>query len=183
MLSQLFDVGEQMRGGVALKARIESTGVWRAPSAVPLIEEHEAVGAGIKKPAVPGGTSRTRAAVQDEGWLPVWIATGLPVDAIAVIHLQEALLVGLDFRIQIGHDSPASRSSLCRTLSMSMRCTWLAVLAGANDDYTTSIASVDQINSQPSRQSESLFPRRQPVYHTSCYHRKWHRSQNLYETA
>src|SRR5438093_845973 len=97
-----------MRGGVALEARIKSTGVWRTPPAVALIEEYEAVGTGIKQPAVPGDTSRTRAAVQDDGWLAMWIATGLPVDAIAVIHLQEALLVGLDLRIQIGHDSPGS---------------------------------------------------------------------------
>jgi len=46
--------------------------------------------------------------VQDDGWLAMWIATGLPVDEIAVIHLQEALLVRLDLRIQIGHDSPGS---------------------------------------------------------------------------
>src|SRR5713226_6666377 len=111
MLSQLFHVGDQIRSGVAREARIEGTGVWRAPPAVPLIEEHEAVGAGIKKPAVPGSTSRTRAAVQDDGRFPMWIATGLPVDEIAVIHLQEVLLVRLDLwiQIQIGHDSPASR--------------------------------------------------------------------------
>src|SRR5437660_954649 len=111
MLSQLFHVGDQLRGGVALKARIEGTGVWRALPAVPLIEEHEAVDALIKKPAVPRRASRTRAAVQDDGWFPMWIATGLPVDEIAVIHLQDVLLVRLDLRIQIGHDSPASRSS------------------------------------------------------------------------
>src|SRR5712692_9367973 len=115
MLSQLLHVGDQMRGGVALEARIEGTGVWPAPPTVALIEEHKAVGAGIKQPAVPGSTSRTRAAMQDDGWLAMWIATGLPVDKIAVIHLQEALLVRLDLRIQIGHGSPVSRSSLCRT--------------------------------------------------------------------
>ena len=65
---------------------VENTGVWRAAPAVALIEEHEAVGAGIKKPAVPGDTSRTRASMQDDGWLTVWIAAGLPVDGIAVIY-------------------------------------------------------------------------------------------------
>src|SRR6266568_3852767 len=113
----MFHIGDQMRGGVACQVGIEGTGVWRAPPAVALIEEHEAVGAGIKKPAVPGRTSRTRAAVHDDGRLPMWIATGLPVDEIAVIHLQDALLVRLDLRIQIqiGHDSPASRSSTSLT--------------------------------------------------------------------
>src|SRR5438477_5466643 len=116
MLSQLFHVGDQMRGGIAFKARIERAGVWPAPPAVALVKEHEAVDTGIKQPAVQGDTSRTRAAVQDDGWLAMWIATSLPVDALAVIHLQEALLVRFDLRIQIGHDSPPSRSSLCRTL-------------------------------------------------------------------
>src|SRR5229473_5578786 len=100
-----------MHGSVAREACIEGTGMWRAPPTISLIEEHEAVGAGIKQPAVPGSTSRTRATMQDDGWLAMWIATGLPVDKIAVIHLQDALLVWLDLRIQIGHDSPASRSS------------------------------------------------------------------------
>jgi len=46
MLSQLFHVGDQMRGGVALKARLQSTGMWPAPPTVALIEEYEAVGVG-----------------------------------------------------------------------------------------------------------------------------------------
>src|SRR5438105_1089456 len=108
MLSQVFYVGDQMRGGVARQVGIEGTGVWRAPPAVALIEEHEAVGGGIKQLAMPGSASRTRAAVQDDGRLAMWIATGLPVDEITVIHFQEALLVRLDLRIQISHDSPAS---------------------------------------------------------------------------
>src|SRR5712692_9803595 len=111
MLSQLFHVGDQMRGGVARKARIEGTGMWRAAPTVALVEEHKAIGAGIKKRAVPGRTSRTGAAVQDDGWLAMWIATGLPVDKIAVIHFQEALLIWLGLRIQIDHDLPPTCSS------------------------------------------------------------------------
>ena len=102
MLSQLFHVGDQVRGGVAIKACIEGTGVWRAAPAVALVEEHEAVGARIKEPAVPGSASRARAAMQDDGWLAMWIAAGLPVDEIAAIHFQEAFLVWLDFWIQLG---------------------------------------------------------------------------------
>src|SRR5712692_7518718 len=110
MLSQLFHVGDQMRGGVARQVGIEGTSMWRAAPTVALVEEHKAIGAGIKKRAVPGRTSRTGAAVQDDGWLAMWIATDLPVDEIAVIHLQEAPIVRLDLRIQIGHDSPPSHS-------------------------------------------------------------------------
>src|SRR6266568_5631126 len=60
--------------------------------------------------------------------------------------------------------------------ALSMRCILLSVLAGANDDYTASAASADQLSSQPSPESGAPVPMRQPVYHTSCHHRKWHRS-------
>jgi len=76
-----------MRGSVTLQIGIEGTGMRSATSTVALIEEHEAVSAGIKKPAVPGNTSLTRTSMQDDGWLAIWIATDLPVDGIAVIHL------------------------------------------------------------------------------------------------
>src|SRR2546425_549812 len=112
MLSQVFHVGDEMRGGVVLKARLEGAGVWSTPPTIALIEEHEAVGTGIKQPAVPGSTSRTGAAVQDDGWFAMWIATGLPVNAIAVIDFQEALLIGLDLRIQLNHDGPPPCSCL-----------------------------------------------------------------------
>ncbi len=95
MLSQVFHVGDQMRGRVVLKARLQVTCGWSTPRAVALVKEHEAVGTLIKQPAVPEDTSRTRAAVQDNGWLAMGIAAGLPVDAIAVIHFQEALLIWL----------------------------------------------------------------------------------------
>ena len=76
-----------MCGSVTLQVGIEGTGMRSATSTIALIEEHEAVGAGIKKPAIPGNTSRTRAAMQDDGWLATWISAGLPVDGIAFIHL------------------------------------------------------------------------------------------------
>src|SRR2546427_12879869 len=105
-----------MCGSVTLQVGIEGTGVWSAAPAVALIEDHEAVGVGIKKPAVPGDTSRPRAAMQDDGWLATWISAGLPINGIAVTHFQEAQLIGLDLRIQISHILPASHSSLCGTL-------------------------------------------------------------------
>ncbi len=77
MLSQLFHISDQMRGGGVLKARLEVAGVWSTAPPVALVKEHEAVGTGIKQPVVPGDTSRTRAAVQDDGWLAMGIAAGL----------------------------------------------------------------------------------------------------------
>ena len=67
MPSQLFYVGDEMRGGVTLQVSFKDTGMWNAARTIALIEEHEAVGAGIEEPAVPGDTSRTGATVQDNG--------------------------------------------------------------------------------------------------------------------
>ena len=72
--------------GVTLQIGIESACMWRAASTVALIEEHNTVGIGIKKPAIPWHTSRTRTAMQDDRWLAIWIAADLPVDGIAVTH-------------------------------------------------------------------------------------------------
>jgi len=87
VLPQMFYISDQIRGSIARQVGIESTGMWRAPLTVPLIEKHETVGTGIKKPAVPGRTARTRATMQNDGWLPLWIATRLPVDGIAITYL------------------------------------------------------------------------------------------------
>ena len=93
------DAPEHRHTQHAFRFVVEGAGVWSASPAVTLIAEYEAIGAGIKKPAMPASTSRTRTTMQDDGWLPIWIATGLPIDKIAVTHLQQTLLVRLDLRI------------------------------------------------------------------------------------
>src|SRR5436309_1611436 len=98
---------------VTLQVCIKSTGMWCATPTVSLIKKHYSVGGGIKKPPVPGNTSRTRSAMQDGSRLATWIATSLPVDGIAITHLYKSLLVWLDFRIQIDHILPSSHSLLC----------------------------------------------------------------------
>jgi hypothetical protein len=40
--------------------------------------------------------------VEDEGWLAGRIAAGLPTDAVAVAHVEQAVLVGLDSRVEAG---------------------------------------------------------------------------------
>jgi hypothetical protein len=88
-----------MSGGVALQTRLEDASMWSTTPTIALVEEHKAVGALLKESAVPGRTSRTRSTMQNDSWLAMWIAAGLPVDAMAVIYLQEAVLVWLDLWI------------------------------------------------------------------------------------
>jgi len=66
-----------------------------------LVEEHDAEGVGIEEPARPRQPARPWAAVEDHGWLAVWIAARLPVDEVAVADVQHAALVRLDLRVQV----------------------------------------------------------------------------------
>lgn len=84
-----------------------------APPTAALVEQHEAVRLWIEEPAVPWHTSRTWAAVQDDGWLTLRIPTRLPVDEVALIHFQHPMLVRLDLGIEICRDQfpPSLRPS------------------------------------------------------------------------
>jgi len=104
VLPQVLHVSDEVLGRVARQVGLQQAGVRRAPAAVALIEEHEAVGAGIEEPAVPRRTSRAGAAMHDDGRLPTRIAADLPVDELAVTHRQMPMLVRLDLGIQVGHD-------------------------------------------------------------------------------
>ena len=76
----------------------------RAPPAIPLIEQHDAIGGRIEQPAMPPRTSRSGTTVQDNGRLTARIAACLPVNEVAVTNLQHAMVVRSDLRIQIRHD-------------------------------------------------------------------------------
>src|SRR5580658_6914559 len=99
MLAQPFDVRDQVCGVVARKIGVWCACVRRAPSAIALIEEHDAIGGWIEQPAMPLGTSRSGTAVQNEGRLTAWIAASLPVEEIAIADLQHAMRVRRYLRI------------------------------------------------------------------------------------
>ena len=58
--------GEQVRRRVGREVRVGGARVRRAPAAVELVEQHNAVGAGVKQPPVPPRAPRARAAVRDD---------------------------------------------------------------------------------------------------------------------
>jgi hypothetical protein len=97
--AQELGVGDQMPRGVGVEVRAGFARVRRAPTAVALVEEHEAVGVGIEERPKPGRGARARAAVEDDRRLAERIAAGLPVQAVAVADLEEALVVRLDFGV------------------------------------------------------------------------------------
>src|SRR6516162_6954766 len=75
----------------------------RAAPAATLIEEDETVSVGIEIASPAGDRTRARAAVNHERWFPVWIAALLPIDLMPVAHIHQALLVWLNWRVELGH--------------------------------------------------------------------------------
>ncbi len=96
LLAELLHIGDQVGSGVAGEVGVWVAGVGRAPAAVALIEEHDAIGARIEEPAPPGRAARAGAAMHHNGWLPRGVAASLPVDAVAVSHVEESVRVRLD---------------------------------------------------------------------------------------
>src|SRR6476620_1462669 len=112
MCSQNLNISYPIGSSVAGQVHIEGAGMWCTASTTALIEEHDPVNIGIKKAAVPGRTARTRAAMQNNGLLAVWVDTGFPVEPIAIANIQPARLIRLDLWIQISHAIPTSHTAL-----------------------------------------------------------------------
>ena len=72
-------------------------------AAATLIEEEDTVSVGIEIASPAGGRTRARAAVDHERRFPLWIAALLPVDLMAVAYVHQALLVWLNWRVELGH--------------------------------------------------------------------------------
>src|SRR6266508_4753865 len=71
---QQFDVREEVRRRVRREADGRVAGVWHAPAASSLVEQHDSVRAGVEVSTHTRGTSGAWAAVKDDGGLP----SGLP---------------------------------------------------------------------------------------------------------
>jgi hypothetical protein len=85
--------------------------VRKAATTIALIEQHDAIGVRVEKAAHPITTAGAGAAVNHHDGFAVRIATDLPVDAVAVTYLEQAVIVRGDFRIEEGHDfgTPVSK--------------------------------------------------------------------------
>ena len=100
---QPLDVGGQVRGLVSGKVGLGLARVGTTPAAVSLIEEHDTIRRIIEESAMPRRTSGPRAPVDVQGRFTARIATGLPVDVVAVADIQHAMFVRIYFRIQTVH--------------------------------------------------------------------------------
>ncbi len=70
MLSERFDVGDEVIGGVHREVRAVGD-VGRGPPAAALVEQHDPVGRGIEEAAVRGIGAAARTAVQEDDRLAV----------------------------------------------------------------------------------------------------------------
>ena len=99
MPSEVLNIPQQVFSRIdrEVGARIARMGC--TSTAAALIKEDDSVSVRIEKTARSGGTSGTRTTVQDDGGLPLWISTDLPVDAIPVADVEQPVVVRFDFRI------------------------------------------------------------------------------------
>ena len=75
----------------------------RAPPAPALVKENDPVTARIERSAGTAFAAGSRPAVDDERGLSVRIAARLPVDVVAVAHLEHSVVVRLARRVTIDH--------------------------------------------------------------------------------
>jgi hypothetical protein len=95
----LFEVRDQVGGGVGAQIHVRLGGVRRTASAVALVDENHLVFGRIEVPPPPGASTGARAAVDDKGRLALGVAADLPVHAVAVADVEQAVVVGLDLRV------------------------------------------------------------------------------------
>ena len=74
-------------------------GVWHAPAASALVEQHDSVRAGVEVSTHTRGTSGAWAAVKDDGGLAVRASADLPVHEMSISNVEHALFIWLDLRI------------------------------------------------------------------------------------
>ncbi len=108
VVAQQVHVVEQTVGGVRAEAGCRVGGVRRAAPAAALVEQHQPVGRGVEVPPRPGRAAGARPAVHDDGGDAVGISAGFPVHAVALAHVQHAVGVRLDLRVQRAHRSSSS---------------------------------------------------------------------------
>ena len=86
--AQQLHVGEQIFRGVHVHIGRGITRVRRAPTAAPLVEEHDPIPLWVEIPPTARAAPRARAAVDDKRGLAVGVAARLPVDAVAVTDVE-----------------------------------------------------------------------------------------------
>lgn len=114
MTAEALDVGDQVVGGVGGQVDIRGACMGRAATAVALNVEDDPVAVGIEEAAVPRGAAGAGAAVEDEGGLALGVAAGPPIQDMSVADVESAAVVGLEYRIEDGHDLALPNGSALR---------------------------------------------------------------------
>lgn len=95
-----FDVGDQVIGGVRCKIDCTVAGVGRASPAAPLVEQHDSIFGRVEKLSHSGHAPRPWTTVHRQRRDTLWITRALPIDAVALAHIEQSRLVGFIQRIQ-----------------------------------------------------------------------------------
>src|SRR5262245_10075319 len=95
MKAQPLHVGHQIPGGVALEA-----GVWPRTAAAALVEQDDAIAAGIMITTHAGVAAATGTAMHDQHRLAARIAAFLEKNLVLVANFQMLLAIGLDGNVK-----------------------------------------------------------------------------------
>lgn len=110
MVSQQFDIADEVLGVVGAEVGVRVAGEGQAASGSTLIEEDGAVGVGVEVLSCAGCGAGTWPAVEVESRYAVWVAAGFPIDLMSIAGVEHAGLVGLDGWVLGGHGGPFGRS-------------------------------------------------------------------------
>jgi hypothetical protein len=97
--AQALHVRDQVVGGVGRQVSVGVTGQGPAAPAPSLVEDDRPVAGGVEVPPAAGGGRPSRPAVQPDRWETVRRADHLPVQGVAVTHLEVVGVVRLDGRV------------------------------------------------------------------------------------
>lgn len=96
VLAEMFDIGDEVRGGVGGEVSVRFFRERSAASAAPLIEEDDAEEMGIEEATLIWGTASAGSAVEEEGGEALGVTAAFPIDLMPVSHGEESGLIRLD---------------------------------------------------------------------------------------
>jgi len=95
--TQFFDIANQMPGGIGIRS-----GVRGAKPGTALVEHDNPVVTGVEKSTVLGVASGARSTMQKQNGHTVGVSRLLPIQVVAVAHIQSRPSVGFAVRVEIG---------------------------------------------------------------------------------
>ena len=122
-LPQLFDVGDEVPGGVVLEA-----GKGQRTAAAALVEQHDVVFLRIEDAALARRQAAAGTTVQEHRGLCAARADAFPIDPVAVADVEQPRLVGLDLGVEGAQFGQCSYSVRGGQIAVSLSgCWWLTM--------------------------------------------------------